>query len=412
MGGRRNRHHLGQPGRHSALAQEPRPTWRNHQQRGSGQYRHRERCTACERRLPDQQAQHHSGKRRQCGTRTPTRQRHQRDRAHQRRAQHARRGPRDDDEHQQHQPAHGCADPWPNPRPPQHEQYRTDEQRAVGAADGHQVRQSGHPESLGEHRVESARVAVDEARQQAAFLVGQHTRCFAQGRTYLAGAPLPPRRPAEQGRRPAREQRHGQRRFPERGRQIAGYCGALTRQHVSPRGCVCQDQDRTIGGDGTSAGAHPARRALHCNARRTRDASRREYSRVGGHGEQDGDGRVPARQYSEWRRACVRQPAGEWDQHERDAEEQQRAGRCSAPSHGRDEQQAAADRRANADQQHDRRRAVHAREHCQPSRCGTGRQPQIQWRACRGYIGTPTRSAVSSGCVVSAGADHVPPTGR
>jgi hypothetical protein len=73
------------------------------------------------------------------------------------------------------------------------------------------MRETGYPEALDQHRIQTRRVAVHQPGQQATLGVRQPVRGLPQTGTNAPGLPLPPRRLALEDRWCPGEHRHAQR---------------------------------------------------------------------------------------------------------------------------------------------------------------------------------------------------------
>ncbi len=246
-----HRHQLGDPGR-DPPPQRLGPARREHEQRSRGQHRHGEAGIRRELRIPKQECQHGCREGRQGVARPPAGKSCHRDHRHERGPQHTRRRSGHGDENDEHERPGQATQPGPDAEPAQHQQHRTDQDRAVGAADRNQVGQAGEAKVLCQHWVEFAGVAVDQTGQQATSVGRQPGRSLAQRRADRARSPLPPRRRADQLRAGAGEERDRQRTPVRRRRERAVQPYPLARQDAGPRLRRSEHEHVAAGSDAVS----------------------------------------------------------------------------------------------------------------------------------------------------------------
>ena len=373
-----HRNCLGDADRHPMPAQRRGPTRCDQQQRRRGEYRHGEGRAGGQGRVPRNQCEHDRGQRRHARARAPAGEGDERDHRHQGGAQHARRWAGHHDEHRHDARPDERAHHRPRPQPTQQKQDRADDDRAVRATYRDEVGQAGHPEPFGEHRVEIGLVAVDQPGKQASLLIGKNPRRLAERRADPPGHPLPPGRPADELGRIPGEERHRQDGTAEVRQQSPGDPRPLPGQHVLPSVGTAEDDDRPVDRHDVPTHDHRLGAGFDQHPRRPGHPGRRQRCRVGARRQRDNDGPVFASQGEQWRGSRIREPAGQRQQFERDAEQQQCERRGRSPVAGRAEQDDSPGGRTEADGEDGAGCRREREESRDPPGSRTQRQPEIE----------------------------------
>jgi hypothetical protein len=276
-GRRTDRDGVGGQGRDAAPAQRPGPGRGDQHDRPGRRHREGEPEVGGQRGLQQQEAEHAGAQGGHGGPLPPRGEGHEGHQAHGRRPENARARAGEHDEPQQRQAAHECLHA-PVDRPPaQRPQHPGDHECDVGPGNGHQVRQAGATEVLGEHRVHRAGVPDDETGQQPTRAGAEDPgRLVRQTLPHGLGRGLHPAGRAGRRRRPPRGEDRDESRVPRRHRSDPDP-DRLPRRHIGPVGGRGEQEDRVVhpghrpvvahGGHG--CGGHGARRTG--TAHRTRE---------------------------------------------------------------------------------------------------------------------------------------------
>ena len=180
--------------RQAARGERGRPPRRQEHERGGGRHRQREPGVDGERGIGEQQHQHRGRERGQRGSCPTHAQRHQGDRSHHRRPDHARRRPGEHHEAHEDRARHGRRQPWIGPQPPQAREHGAGQDREICPGNREQMGEPGGAEVVVHLGRERAGVADGQAGQQPGLGGREGARRVPETRPQPARRRLPPRR--------------------------------------------------------------------------------------------------------------------------------------------------------------------------------------------------------------------------